>query len=66
MSKLDDTIENVAYILDTLMAYRNIAELGSCHNCGARENCKYVPKLDQQARYNCPLYEKKEPKQNVT
>ena len=60
MSKLDDVIANVAYVLDTLMAYRNITELGNCNNCGARKICKYVPQLGQQVRYNCPFYEKKE------
>ena len=60
MSRLDDTIASVAYILDTLIAYRNIAKTGSCNNCGARENCKYVPQLGEQVRYNCPFYETKE------
>ena len=57
MSRLDETIANVAYILDTLIAYRNIAESGNCNECGAKNTCKYVPKLGEQVRYNCPFYE---------
>lgn len=63
MSKLDDTIANVAYILDTLIAYRNIAKTGNCNNCGAMKNCKYVPQLGEQVRHNCPFYETKEVKE---
>lgn len=66
MNKLDDTIESVAYILDALIAYRNIVESGNCNECGAKNICKYVPKTGEQARYNCPFYEKKEPKHNIT
>ena len=33
MSRLDDVIADVAYILDTLMVYRNIAETGNCNIC---------------------------------
>lgn len=34
MSRLDDAIANVAYILDSLMALRNIHDSGSCNDCG--------------------------------
>ena len=56
MSRLDDTISNVAYILDTLMAYRDITKTGNCNTCMARNNCPYVPKLGQLVRYNCFVY----------
>lgn len=58
MSRLDDAISDVAYILDTLIAYRNIAQAGNCHDCGKRKNCEYLPQLGEQVRINCPLYEK--------
>ena len=32
MSRLDDAISDVAYILDTLIAYRNIVQSGGCNN----------------------------------
>ena len=57
MSRLDDTISDVAYILDTLRAYRNIVESGDCNRCKAKMNCKYAPKPGQLVRYNCPFYE---------
>ena len=55
MSRLDDTIANVAYILDTLMVYRNIAQSGNCNTCDNRD-CKWKPKPGQLVRYNCPFY----------
>ena len=57
MSRLDDTISDVAYILDTLIVYRSIVESGDCNRCKANMNCKYVPKPGQLVRYNCPFYE---------
>lgn len=60
MSRLDDTISGVAYILDTLIAYRNIVQSGGCNDCGEKMQCQYVPKLGEQVRYNCPFYKGKE------
>ena len=59
MSRLDDTIANVAYILDILMAYRNIAETGNCNTC-KNKDCQWKPKLGQLVRYNCPHYKAEE------
>ena len=59
MSRLDDVIADVAYILDTLMAYRNIAETGNCNTCKIRK-CQWKPKLGQLVRYNCPHYKAEE------
>ena len=60
MSKLDDAIANTAYILDSLMALRNIQECGCCNNCGAARICKVKPKAGQVVRYNCPFYAERE------
>ena len=60
MSRLDDTISTVAYILDTLIAYRNIAQSGNCNVCVERKTCQYIPELGEQVRYNCPFYKGKE------
>ena len=57
MSRLDDAIANVAYILDTLIAYRNITKTGNCNECGKKGKCEYIPKLGEQVRYNCPFFE---------
>ena len=58
MSRLDDIIADVVYILDTLIAYRNIAKTGNCNNCrmARPKSCPYLPKPGQQVRYNCPFY----------
>lgn len=61
MSRLDDAISNVAYILDILVAYRNIIDSGCCNDCKRiRVNCIYPPKLGEQVRYNCPFYQRKD------
>ena len=60
MSKLDDSIENVAYILDSLMVLRNIYESGCCNDCKIAKTCEYAPKVGQLVRYNCPFYERRE------
>lgn len=60
MSRLDDTISDVSYILDTLMAYRNIVQRGNCNTCKKKKECEYVPKPVELVRYNCPLFEWRE------
>lgn len=56
MSRLDDAISNVAYILVSLMALRNIYECGSCNDCGISNICKVKPKPGQMVRYNCSFW----------
>lgn len=56
MSRLDDVIVDVAYVLDTLRAYRDIAKSGSCNSC-FRKNCECRPAWGEMVRYNCPHYE---------
>lgn len=58
MSRLDDTILDMAYILDALIAYRNIIQTGNCNDCDKRKDCEYLPQAGQQVRINCPLYKK--------
>ena len=60
MSRLDDAIANVAYILDTLMAYRRITETGDCNSCGCQKKCEWAPQLGETVRYNCPFYRKEQ------
>ena len=57
---LDEAIANTAYILDSLMALRNIQKCGCCNDCGIAEICKVKPKVGQMVRYNCPFWTKKE------
>ena len=60
MSKLDDVISDVGYILEVLMAYRNIVQSGCCNDCEYSRECDYKPKLGQLVRYNCLLYDRRE------
>ena len=57
MSRLDDAISDVAYILNALIAYRNIIQAGNCNDCGKRKDCEYLPQWGEQVRYNCPFFE---------
>lgn len=58
MSRLDESIVNVAYLLDTLMAYRMITEKGCCNDCDKKQKCAWVPEVGEMVRYNCPFYKK--------
>lgn len=61
ITKLNKAIDDVSYILDCLIAYRNIVEQGNnCNNC-YNKNCEWKPKPGWQVRYNCPHYEKWRP-----
>ena len=57
MDRLDNIISDLKYLLDTLIVYRSIVGSGDCNVCKAKKGCKYVPRLGQQVRYNCPFYE---------
>ena len=59
MSRLDDTISEIAYILDALVAFRQIVQSGDCNSCSEDKNCKYVPKAGEPVRYNCPFYKRR-------
>lgn len=56
MSKLDSAIIDVAYVLNTLKAYRNIVDSGCCNDCSKQKECRYAPKPGALVRYNCPFY----------
>ena len=58
MSRLDDTISEIAYVLDALMAYRRIVQAGDCNSCSESKNCKYIPEWGELTRYNCPFYKR--------
>ena len=58
MSRLDDAISEIAYILDALMAYRRIVQAGDCNSCADIKNCIYAPELGDLTRYNCPFYKR--------
>lgn len=56
MDRLDKTISQVAFILDSLKTLRDIYNSGSCNDCQHKKYCNDVPRLGQQVRYNCPYY----------
>lgn len=56
MTRLDKMISDIGYVLDSLMALRNIYQTGSCNECEAAKTCEYAPKPGQMVRYNCPFY----------
>ena len=57
MNRLDEEISRVAYILDSLIALRNIQGTGSCNDCAmSRVVCACRAKPGQTVRYNCPFF----------
>lgn len=56
MNNLDRAIADVGYILDVLMAYRNIIQTGDCNTCKIRNECGVRPKPGQLVRYNCAFH----------
>ena len=59
MSRLDDAIADVAYVLDSLMALRTIYQTdGECNTCAKRKTCEYVPRAGELIRFNCFDYVK--------
>lgn len=53
--RLNKTISDVAYILDSLILLKQIQNTGDCNVCKNKE-CKYKPKAGQMVRYNCLFY----------
>lgn len=56
MTRLDRAIADVHYILDTLLAYRNIVQTGDCNRCKIKKECGACPRPGEQVRYNCMFY----------
>lgn len=56
--RLNKTISNIAYILDSLILLRQIQGTGDCNNCNNKK-CGYLPEVGQMVRYNCPFYAEK-------
>lgn len=56
--RLDNIIADIAYILDSLRALREIQQLNNCNIC-QNKNCQYRPKPGQMVRYNCPHYDER-------
>ena len=56
MDRLDKAIADIAYILDTLMAYRNIVQTGDCNRCKIKKERGVCPKPGEMVRYNCMFY----------
>lgn len=59
MSRLNEAIADVAYILDCLMAYCNMIKAGDCNTC-KNKDCQWKPKPGQLVGYNCPHYKAEE------
>lgn len=59
MSRLDDAIADVAYVLDSLMALRRIYQTGrECNTCAKSKTCEHAPRAGEIVRFNCFDYAK--------
>ena len=54
--RLNKTISDISYILDSLIILRQIQNTGDCNICASKRKCEYVPKPGHMGRYNCPFY----------
>ncbi len=57
VTRIENIIANLAYILDSLRVLDQIMESGSCNDCNNKE-CLYKPDWGCQVRYNCPFHSK--------
>ena len=55
--KLSNMIDNLRYLANCLESYESLLDLPNCNNCGILKTCKYVPKLGERVRINCPLWQ---------
>ena len=60
MNRLDDTISDVAYMLDYLHLLKEICNSGTCNDCSRNKHCEYLPDWGKMVRYNCPFYKRME------
>jgi len=65
MTRLDGAVKDIAYVIDVLMAYRDVVNSGSCNECEKKKACKYAPKPGHLVRYNCPFFAKEGEKGHV-
>jgi hypothetical protein len=62
--RLNKTISDMSYVLDSLILLRQIQSTGDCNVCACQKECEYVPKPGQMVRYNCPFYKTESEVQN--
>lgn len=63
-NRLDKTISDIGYVLDSLKLLRDIESTGDCNICKNKRRCVFEPEVGQMVRYNCPFY--KEDKNDET
>lgn len=54
---LKDFTRMLYHVADCLTVYQRIISYPDCNTCGKKKTCEYCPKLGEQTRINCPLYE---------
>lgn len=55
----DQAIKEVLYrIIDCIDYYNRMIIQHDCNNCGLKNTCKYVPRVGETLRVNCPLWER--------
>lgn len=59
MSEIKDmSIDDLLYKLNIYKEYYDrITALHDCNDCGAKRTCRYVPRIGEATRINCPLWE---------
>lgn len=47
------------YLGDCVRFTEMIRRQNDCNNCGAAQECEYLPEWGERVRINCPLWEEK-------
>lgn len=56
---LEEHMEMCQAMYDALVLADDVAKMNNCNNCGTGQpgECKYLPRLGETVRFNCPLWE---------
>ena len=49
--------ETILYLYDAMLMLDTIEQMNNCNTCGIKKKCGYCPRLGENVRYNCPLWE---------
>lgn len=64
MSRLIELAETLHYIATSLQHLDAVMTLPSCPECDKYGACEYEPEWGHPLRYNCPLWEPREKKED--
>ena len=49
--------EKPGYVMGCMIFTERVSNMPNCNTCGKKISCEYVPRLGDDVRFNCPLWE---------